>query len=234
MCGRVTQKSDPNKLGLGLTTVDLVEPLQAAPRYNGAPGQDHWVIRQNPKTGERALDRLWWGLIPSWVKEANGGRKPINTKAETIASLPSFRDAYARRRCLLPIDNFFEWQAIKGTKVKQPYAVGMKSGELFALAAIWEAWKRPGTDDWVRTFAVITCPANELMAQIHGRMPVIVPPEGYDRWLANIEPDPRDMLVPYLSEPMTVWPISTRVNKPDNDDAAILEPVEVTSERSLL
>jgi putative SOS response-associated peptidase YedK len=128
---------------------------------------------------------------------------------------------------LLPIDNFFEWRAIKGAKPKQPYAIGMKSGDPFALAAVWENWRRPGTEEWLRTFAVITCPANDLMAQIHDRMPVIVPGEGYDRWLANIEPDPRDMLVPFPSEPMTMWPISTRVNKPENDDAAILERIEV-------
>jgi putative SOS response-associated peptidase YedK len=234
MCGRITQKSKAGRLGLGLTTVTLIEPLQAPPRYNGAPGQDHWIIRQNPKTGVRSLDRLWWGLIPSWVKDAKGGRRPINAKSETVASLPSFRDAYTRRRCLLPLDNFFEWRAIKGAKTKQPYAIGMKSGEPFALAAIWENWRRPGTDEWLRTFAVITCPANELMAGIHDRMPVIVPREGYDRWLANIEPDPRDMLVPYPSEPMILWPISTRVNKPDNDEAAILEPVDAAGEPGLL
>jgi len=134
MCGRITQKSDSQRLGLGLTRTNLIEPLQAPPRYNGAPGQEHWVIRRSPRTGEAALDRLWWGLIPYWVTEANGGRKPINAKAETIASLPSFRDAYKRRRCLLPVDNFFEWRAIKGAKVKQPYAIGIKLGEPFATA----------------------------------------------------------------------------------------------------
>jgi putative SOS response-associated peptidase YedK len=225
MCGRITQKSNPQKLGLGLTTVTLIEPLQTLPRYNGAPGQEHWIIRRNPKTGEPMLDRLWWGLIPYWVKDASGGRRPINAKCESVASLASFRDAYRRRRCLLPIDNFFEWRAIKGVKAKQPYAVGMKSGEPFALAAIWENWQRPVSDEWLRTFAVITCPANDLVTDIHDRMPVIIPPEAYDRWLANIEPDPRDLLVPYPSDPMTMWPISTRVNKPEHDDAAILEPV---------
>jgi putative SOS response-associated peptidase YedK len=161
------------------------------------------------------------------VKDAKGGRKPINAKAETVASLPSFRDAYARRRCLLPIDNFFEWRAIKGAKVKQPYAIGMKSGDPFALAGIWENWRAPGTEEWMRTFAVITCPANELMATIHDRMPVIIPPIAYDRWLTNMEPDPRDLLVPFPSEPMIMWPISTRVNKPENDDEGILEVVTV-------
>ena len=103
------------------------------------------MIRQHPDTGERTLDRLWWGLIPHWCKDADGGRKPINAKAETVATLPSFRDAYKRRRCLVPIDNFFEWKAIKGVKPKQPYAVGMESGEPFALAGVWENWQRPET-----------------------------------------------------------------------------------------
>src|SRR5690242_11625327 len=130
MCGRVTQKSNPNRLGLGLTTVNLVEPLYGLPpKYNGAPGQEHWVIRQHPKTGERTLDRLWWGLIPYWCKDASGGRKPINAKGETVATLPSFRDAYRRRRCLLPVDNFFEWKATKGAKTKQPFAIAMASGK---------------------------------------------------------------------------------------------------------
>ena len=130
MCGRITQKSDLTRLGLGLTTMTLIDPLP--PRYNGAPGQEHWVIRQHPKTGERSLDRLWWGLIPHWVADPKGGRKPINAKAETVASLPTFRDAYARRRCLMPIDNFFEWAKVKGRGPKQPYVVAMKTGEPFA------------------------------------------------------------------------------------------------------
>jgi putative SOS response-associated peptidase YedK len=227
MCGRITQKSNPRVLGLKIAT--LVEPLYAdntPPRYNGAPGQEHWVIRQSPKTGERTLDRLWWGLIPYWTKDAKGGRKPINAKSETVASLPSFRDAYKRRRCLLPIDSFFEWKPIEGQKTKQPYAIGMKSGEPFALAAIWENWQRPETEEWMRTFAVLTCPANELMADIHDRMPVIVPLESYDRWLGTLDPNPLDLLTPFPSGPMAKWPVSTRVNKPDNDDAAILTPSE--------
>jgi putative SOS response-associated peptidase YedK len=223
MCGRITQKSDLTRLGLGLTTMTLIEPLP--PRYNGAAGQDHWVIRQHPKTGERTLDRLWWGLIPHWVADPKGGRKPINAKAETVASLPTFRDAYARRRCLLPIDNFFEWAKVKGRGPKQPYAIAMKIGEPFALGGIWESWRHPETGEIVRTFCIITTPANEMVEAIHDRMPLIIAPDAYDRWLANIEPDPRDLLVPYPSEPMTMWPIGMRVNKPEHDDAAILEPV---------
>jgi putative SOS response-associated peptidase YedK len=185
MCGRVTQKSSPNRLGLGLTTVNLVEPLYSLPpKYNGAPGQEHWVIRQHPKTGERTLDRLWWGLIPHWCKDAAGGRKPINAKGETVASLPS-------------------------------------------------NWHKPGSEEWVRTFAVITTTANELVSDIHERMPVIIPPESYDRWLSSIEPDSRDLLVPFPASLMTMWPISTRVNKPDHDDPAILDAL-APEEPSLL
>ena len=140
-----------------------------------------------------------------------------------MAQLPSFRDAYRRRRCLVPIDNFFEWKAIKGGMPKQPYAIGMKSGEPFALAGIWENWQRPGSEDWLRTFAIITTNSNDLVSAIHDRMPVIIAPEDYTRWLSPLEPDPRDLLVPYPAEPMTMWPISTRVNKPENDDGSILD-----------
>lgn len=223
MCGRITQKSNPHRLGLGLTTVSLVEPLEAPPHYNGSPGQEHWVIRQNPESGERSLDRLWWGLIPHWVKDADGGRKPIMARAETVASLPSFRDAYERRRCLLPVDSFFEWKPSAETRTKQPYAIGMRSGDPFAIAAIWEYWRRPGTDEWVRTFAVITTTANDLLNQIHDRMPVIIPPESYDHWLGTLDPDPRGLLAPFPSSHMISWPVSTRVNKPANDDAGVLE-----------
>lgn len=224
MCGRITQKSNPAKLGLGLTTVNLVEPAyDLPPRYNGPPGEEHWVIRQNPTSGERTLNRLRWGLIPCWSKEPGGGRKPINAKSETVASLPMFRDVYRSRRCLLPVDNFFEWKAIKGATAKQPYAIGMRSGQPFALAAVWENWQRAGTEEWIRTFAVITCPANELMAEIHDRMPVIISAESYDRWLSTLDPDPHDLLVPFPSSLMTMWPVSTRINKTVNDDLALLD-----------
>jgi putative SOS response-associated peptidase YedK len=227
MCGRFTQS---NKELPGIETVVLDERYDsrtggALPpvRYNGAPSQDFWVVRRHPETGLYHRDRLIWGLIPSWCKDQNGGRKPINARGESIATLPSFRNAYAKRRALLPIDNFFEWRRIKGAGSKQPYAIGMKTGEPFALAAIWESWKHPGTREIIRTFCIITTEANELLAEIHDRMPVIIPREAYDRWLSPIEPDPRDLLVPYPADPMTMWPISTRVNSPKNDDPSILD-----------
>jgi putative SOS response-associated peptidase YedK len=222
MCGRFTQTTGELP---GLTTV-TAEEEDAPLRYNGAPGQDFWIIRQHPETGQYHRDLLTWGLIPHWSKDSSGGRKPINARGETVANLPSFRAAYAKRRCLLAIQNFFEWQKVKGAGLKQPYAIAMKDGLPFALAAVWESWRHPDTDEIVRTFCIITCPANALVATIHDRMPVIIPPEAYERWLSPLEPDPYDLLMPFPPELMTMWPISTRVNSPANDDPSILEPVQ--------
>jgi putative SOS response-associated peptidase YedK len=194
------------------------------PRYNGAPSQDLLVIRRNRDTGQVSLDPLRWGLIPYWCKDPKGGRKPINAKAETVATLPTFRDAYARRRCILPVDGFFEWKAIKGVKAKQPFAIAMRDGSPFGIAGIWENWKEPTTREWQRTFAILTVPPNDLLAQIHDRMPAILGKGDYARWLDD-ETDPRDLLRPFQSELMRMWPISTRVNKPENDDPSILEPI---------
>jgi putative SOS response-associated peptidase YedK len=133
-----------------------------------------------------------------------------------------FREAYAQRRCIVPVDGFFEWRAITGTRAKQPYAIALKDGSPFGLAGLWENWRNPRTGQWERTFAIITVPSNELVAQIHNRMPAIISPRSYDRWL-SLEPDPHDLLVSYPSELMTMWPISTRVNKPENDEPAILD-----------
>jgi putative SOS response-associated peptidase YedK len=120
------------------------------------------------------------GPHPALGRGEKGGRKPINARAETVARLPSFRAAYAKRRCIVPIDNFFEWRR-KDPGPKQPYAVAMKDGSPFALAAIWEYWRRPGTEEWMRTFAIITTTANELVSAIHDRMPVILQPDDYER-----------------------------------------------------
>jgi putative SOS response-associated peptidase YedK len=186
------------------------------------------MVTMSPKSSAPQAASLVSQVLMSDSKDQDGGTKPINAKAETVAQLPSFRDAYRHRRCLVPIDNFFEWKAIKVGIPKQPYAIDMKNGEPFALAGIWENWKRPESQDWVRTFAIITTNSNGLVGAIHDRMPVIIAPENYTRWLSTLEPDPRDLLVPYPAEPMTIWPISTRVNKPDNDDASILDRVSAT------
>ena len=230
MCGRIIQASGPLRFAIvdGLKVVDS-RYANMPPRYNGAPSQDMLVIRQNHQTGERSLDPLKWGLIPYWCKDPKCGRKPINAKAETVAALPTFREAYRKRRCIVPVDGFFEWKAIKGQKAKQPYAIGMKDGAPFGIAGLWENWKDPFTGDWVRTFAVVTTDANEMVADIHDRMPAILAPADYDRWLGD-ETDPRDLLRPFPADLMRMWPISTRVNKPENDDASIIEPLELNGD----
>ena len=226
MCGRVVQVSDPIRLSIvdGLDVRD--SRLSNYPRrWNGAPSQELLIIRQNHNTGERSLDLLRWGLIPYWCSDPKGGRKPINAKSETVATLPTFRDAYRRRRCILPVDAFYEWKATKGRK--QPYAIAMKDRSPFGIAGIWENWKnRAG--EWVRTFAILTTPANELVGTIHNRMPAILTAAAYDRWLGT-EPDPRDLLEPFPSELMAIWPISTRVNSPSNDDEHLLEKIELAN-----
>jgi putative SOS response-associated peptidase YedK len=172
MCGRVIQSSAPIRLAIveGLDVNDS-RTRQVPPRYNAAPSQELLVIRENHRTGRRSLDLIKWGLIPHGCQDPTGGRKPINAKAESVARLPMFRDAYAQRRCIVPVDGFFEWRAIKGARAKQPYAIAMKDGSPFGLAGLWENWRNPNRGDWERTFAIITVPSNELVGQIHNRMP---------------------------------------------------------------
>ena len=142
-------------------------------RHAGMPplSQELLVIRRNHTAGELSLDPLRWGLISYWCQDPTGGRKPINAKSETVDRLPTFRDAYRKRRCIVPVDGFFEWKAIKGQKAKQPYAIAMKTREPFGIAGIWENWKEPRSGEWIRTFAVITTDANQFVAEIHGRIP---------------------------------------------------------------
>jgi putative SOS response-associated peptidase YedK len=160
--------------------------------------------------------------------ERHSGLKRAGVPPRDEGRLPTFRDAYARRRCILPIDGFFEWKAIRGVTAKQPFAIAMRDGAPFGVAGIWENWRNPVTTEWLRTFAVITVPANDLVGQIHDRMPAILAPASYDRWLGD-EPDPRELMRPFPSELMRMWPISTRVNKTKNDDPSILDEVELLS-----
>jgi len=230
MCGRVIQSSGPLRYAIvdGMGVRDS-RVHNYPPRWNAAPSQELLVIRRNHQTGDVSLDPLRWGLIPYWCNDPTGGRKPINAKCETVRDLPTFREAYRKRRCILPVDGFFEWKAIKGQKAKQPYAIAMKDGAPFGIAGIWENWKEPALGEWIRIFAIITTDANELVAEIHDRMPVILPREGYARWLGE-EADPRDLMRPFPPELMRMWPISSRVNKPENDDASILDPIQVTTD----
>src|SRR6266513_13484 len=186
MCGRVIQSSGPLRYAIvdGMNVRDS-RVHNYPPRWNVAPSQELLVIRRNHQTGEVSLDPLRWGLIPYWCKDPTGGRKPINAKYETVRDLPTFRDAYRKRRCIVPVDGFFEWKAIKGQKAKQPYAIAMKDGSPFGIAGIWENWKEPASGEWIRTFAIITTDANELVADIHDRMPLILAPADELSWLGG-------------------------------------------------
>jgi len=228
MCGRIIQSSDPLRLAIveGLNTPDS-RISRLKPRYNGAPSQELLVIRENHDTAERSLDLLRWGLIPHGCEDPAGGRRPINAKAETVARLPTFRDAYARRRCIVPVDGFFEWQATK--EGRRPYAVAMRDGSPFAIGGLWENWKSPRSGQWIRTFCIITTPANVLVSRIHDRMPLILARADLERWL-GAEKNPADLLRSYPSADVRMWPISTRVNSPNNDDPSILEPATVEAE----
>jgi putative SOS response-associated peptidase YedK len=177
------------------------------------PG-DLIVVREAAREG-----RCWCNL--------RAVAKADQRQTETVRDLSAFRDALRKRRCIVPVDGFFEWKAIKGQKAKQPYAIAMKDGTPFGLAGIWENWKEPASGEWLRTFAIITADANELVADIHDRMPVILAPGEYARWLG---PDPRDLMRPFPADLMRMWPISTRVNKPENDDSSIVEPIELATD----
>ena len=176
----------------------------------------HCVIRAN------------WGFIPYWANDrlSGGKRAPINARCETIAANGMFKEAYSRRRALMPITGYFEWKDIFGTgRNKQPYAIGMKDDSPFALAAIWDSWRDPDTRQEVRTFAVVTCEPNVMMARIHDRMPVILKREDWERWLSD-EPHPRDLMKPFPSDLMKMWPVDGKVGNVNNDTADILDPVE--------
>ncbi len=152
--------------------------------------------------------------------------QPINAKSEEIATKPMFRSAYRSRRCLVPIDGFFEWQDIHSTgKNKKPYAIALKSGKPFASAGLWETWRDPENDINIRTFTIAKTDANEMMSKIHDRMPVLLDPSDYDRWLSD-EPDPRDLLKQYPSELMKMWPIGRDVGNVKNDRPDIIEEID--------
>jgi putative SOS response-associated peptidase YedK len=200
-------------------------PPNLPPHYNAAPGQDLPVIRLHPESGERVLSELRWGLIPYWSKDRKIAWKCINARGETAKTTPAFRDAWRRRRCLVPADAFYEWKKVDA-KVKQPYAIAMRDRRPFALAGLWENWKDPQSQEWLRTFTIVTTKPNEVVAPLHDRMPAIIAPEDYDRWLGE-EEDPAALVRAYPPDGMVTWPVSTKLNKPENDDAGVLDRIEV-------
>ena len=192
-----------------------------APNWNVTPSQQALVVRRHPKTGERHLDLLTWGFVPHWADAPKAGHKPINARAETVATSPMFRAAFAHSRCLVPADAYYEWQA--GPDGKHPYAFARRDGAPMMFAGIWDIWHDEGGAR-LRTFAILTTDANALAHPVHDRMPVIVEPDGWPLWLGDVEGDPKTLLHP-AGDVLRCWPVSQRVNSPTNNDAALLEPI---------
>lgn len=224
MCGRYTIRSLPPIAEL--FHIQFPEELQFVPRYNVAPTQDVPVLAISKQTGNRKLGMMKWGLIPSWAKDRSIGNRMINARAETVAAKPAFKTAFNRRRCLVPTDGFYEWKKIT-EKTKQPYYIRMADEKPFAFAGLWEYWRAAdaGDGEGILSFTVLTTTANELMATVHDRMPVIIDQENFERWLDPKVPgaDALDLLKPYPSELMFATPISRRVNSPANDDPSCIE-----------
>lgn len=200
-----------------------------APRYNIAPTQEAPVVLRRPDSGARVLRSLRWGLVPSWAKDSRAGARLINARSETAADKPAFRAAFKRRRCLVPAAGFYEWRRLE--KGREPWWLRLAGGGPLAFAGLWEHWLDPAahtTDATLYTFAILTCAANPLVAALHDRMPVILPPGDFAAWLdpKATRPDLEALLVPYPGELMEAWPVSKRVNRPGNDDASLLDKVE--------
>lgn len=201
----------------------------APPRYNVAPGQDAPVVLLHPEDGSRVLRSLRWGLVPSWAGDAKGGARLINARSESAADKPAFRAAFRRRRCLVPAAGFYEWKRLD--RGRQPWWLRLAGGGPLAFAGLWEHWLDPAAPPaaaTLYTFAILTCAANELTAQVHDRMPVILAPRDYAAWLdpAASRPDLEALLAPWPAADMEAWPVSPRVNNPKNDDPSLLDRVE--------
>jgi len=219
MCGRFARSSRPDviirEFGVQKT---LISP---EPSYNIAPSQDVAVIRVR---GEKQLVICRWGFVPSWVKDPETGYKMINARSETVAEKPAFREALLKHRCLVIADGFFEWQ--KDGKKKTPYYVRLISHRPFGLAGLCNAWTS-SEGEVICTCTIITTGSNELLAQVHDRMPVIIPKEKEDLWL---DPDMHDqdvlrgLLRPYPAAEMEMYPVAPNVNSPKFNTPEVLKP----------
>ena len=223
MCGRYRRTTQQEELA---RRYKIPIPVQTdlPISWNIAPSQDVLAIRYNGETGQRSLDALRWGLIPSWARDERIVFKTINARMETVETAPSYRSAFKKRRCLIPADGFYEWRRHGGPKA--PFSIGMKDDRPFVFAGLWEGWKAPGSNDWLRTCTIITTEANELVAQIHDRMPVILPEQFHAAWLGESHVgDLKALLRPFPADEMKMFEISPRVNSARNNDAEILRPV---------
>jgi putative SOS response-associated peptidase YedK len=218
MCGRYSITTAPEAIRRLFKAVGALPNFP--PRYNAAPTQDLPVVRLG-RDGSRELTLLRWGLIPSWADDPGSGYKMINARAATVAERPAFRTAFRRRRCLVPADGFYEWKPVDGGK--QPYRITMEDGAPFAMAGLWEWWRKG--EQRIESFTIIVTAANELCRQIHDRMPVILHPDAWDAWLTAADTKaPTALLQPFPASQMTMYAVSRRVGDVKNDDPELIAP----------
>lgn len=223
MCGRYWLVTPADVLASRFRVRGERAPL--VPRWNAAPGQDLPVVRADLAVkGARVLEPMRWGLVPSWAGAPEDAGRPINARAETAADKPSFKEPLRRSRALVPADGFFEWRT--GDRGREPFAIRLKSRRPFAFAGIFDTWT-PRGGRALRTFAILTTRPNALVGSLHDRMPVILTPEGEDLWLDPDVGDPArlaPLFEPPDAETMEIFPVSSRVNSPANDDPSVLDP----------
>jgi putative SOS response-associated peptidase YedK len=221
MCGRFTQQRPASELAEIFAAEPLADELGA--RYNVAPTDDAFVVVQRKE--RRAITAYRWGLVPHWSGDLKGAARMINARAETITSSPAFRDAFERRRCIVPVDSFYEWKR-EGT-VRQPYRIVATDGLPLALAGLWAGWHDPATEQVRRTFTIVTTTPNEAIADLHDRMPVILEAGAWDRWLSEA-PDRGEllaMLQPTDDIGLRVYPVNRYVNDVRRDGPELIEPL---------
>jgi len=224
MCGRYARKSAQELLAEWFE-MDL-EQMRWVPTWNAAPQSFQPVVRLNMDGSQREAALLRWGLVPSWAKDARIGLKTINARAEDVETKPAFRAALNKRRCLVPADAFYEWKRT-GEKSRRPFAIALQSGEPYAFAGLWENWQH-AEGAALESFTILTTAPNSLMEPIHNRMPVIVAPQDYERWLDPAAPLPLDLLRPYSAEEMRAWPVSDRVGSVRNNAPELLNEIPET------
>ena len=220
MCGRFTLTATPDAVARAF---ELDEAPRLEPRFNIAPGQGIATIHAS-EADERAVVLRRWGLIPRWARDPRIGSRLINARSETVAEKPSFRDAFRRRRCLVPADGFFEWAAASSGP-RQPWYIGITGHACFAIAGLYESWEDP-QGERIDTCVLLTTDANERLRPIHARMPVILAPEDYALWLDPGVTEPAQLaplLTSHPDEGIELRPVSQRVNRPEHDDPACIE-----------
>ena len=226
MCGRFVQASSPALLLAQFGAFEAVADL-ADPDYNVTPRREVTVVLNAP-AGERVIDRLRWGLVPRWAKDKSIGDRLINARSETVKAKPSFNSAYASRRCIIPVDGFYEWRAVDGQRTKQPVFIHANTGQPIALAGIWESWRdaseQSDTDEPLRTCAILTTEANSTIEPLHNRMPVILDEQDWGAWLdSSTGIRELDALLAPAPDDLLVWhEVSTAVNNTRNNDSSLM------------